>query len=156
VIARSITESLYDRLGGVYSIATVAEDLIDRIMVDPRLNANPLVDEAHHKVPPAGFKYLVTEMLCWAAGGPQRYSGRTMEESHRHLAIAASEWEAFMDDLQTTLDKFSVPAAEQAEIKALVESTRAAIVVPSVDTVAPLEATKARPPGPQDSAAMTP
>ena len=73
--------SLYDRLGGVYSIATVVEDLIDRVMVDPRLNANPRVDEAHHKVPPAGFKYLVTEMLCWAAGGPQRYSGRSMEES---------------------------------------------------------------------------
>jgi hemoglobin len=127
--------SLYDRLGGVYSIATVVEDLIDRIMVDPRLNANPLVDEAHHKVPPAGFKYLVTEMLCWAAGGPQRYSGRTMEESHRHLAITPSEWEAFMNDLQMTLDKFSVPAAEQAEIKALVESTRAAIVVPAVETI---------------------
>ncbi len=42
--------SLYERLGGVYSIATVVEDLIDRVMVDPRLNANPLVDEAHHKV----------------------------------------------------------------------------------------------------------
>ena len=34
--------SLYDRLGGVYSIATVVDDLIDRLMVDPRLNANPL------------------------------------------------------------------------------------------------------------------
>src|SRR5215207_7528380 len=86
--------SLYDRLGGVYSIATVVEDLIDQVMVDPRLNANPLVDEAHHKVPPAGFKYLVTEMLCSAAGGPQRYSGRTMEDSHAHLAIAPGEWEA--------------------------------------------------------------
>jgi hemoglobin len=148
--------SLYDRLGGVYSIATVVEDLIDRIMVDPRLNANPLVDEAHHKVPPAGFNYLVTEMLCWAAGGPQRYSGRTMEESHRHLAITPGEWEAFMNDLQMTLDKFSVPAAEQAEIKALVESTRAAIVVPAVETVPPLEVTGVRPAGPQDSAAMTP
>ena len=59
--------SLYDRLGGVYSIATVVDDLIDRVMADPRLNANPLVDEAHHRVPPAGFKYLVTEMVCWAA-----------------------------------------------------------------------------------------
>jgi hypothetical protein len=29
--------SLYDRLGGVYSIATVIDDFIDRIMVDPRL-----------------------------------------------------------------------------------------------------------------------
>jgi hemoglobin len=57
--------SLFDRLGGVYSIATVVDDLVDRIMVDPRLNANPLVDEAHHRAPPAGFKYLVTEMVCW-------------------------------------------------------------------------------------------
>jgi hemoglobin len=56
--------SLYDRLGGVYSIATVVDDLIDRVMADLRLNANPLVDEAHHRVPPAGFKYLVTEMVC--------------------------------------------------------------------------------------------
>ena len=123
--------SLYDRLGGVYNIATVVEDLIDRVMVDSRLNANPRVDEAHHKVPPAGFKYLVTEMLCWAAGGPQRYSGRSMEESHRDMAITPGEWQAFMDDVQTTLDKFSVPAAEQAEVKALVESTRAAIVAPT-------------------------
>jgi hemoglobin len=123
-------KSLYDRLGGVYSIATVVDDFIDRIMIDARLNANPRVDEAHHKVPPAGFKYLVTEMLCWAAGGPQRYTGREMEPSHRHLAITEAEWEAFMEDLQTTLDKFSVPAAEQAEIKVLIESTHAAIVVP--------------------------
>jgi hemoglobin len=34
--------SLYDRLGGVYSIATVVDDLIDRVMADPRLNANLL------------------------------------------------------------------------------------------------------------------
>jgi len=40
------------------------DDFIDRIMVDPRLNANPRVDEAHHRVPPAGFKYLVTETVC--------------------------------------------------------------------------------------------
>ena len=88
--------SLYDRLGGVYSIATVIDDLIDRIMVDPRLNANPLVDEAHHRVPPAGFKYLVTEMVCWATGGPQKYSGKSMADSHAHLKIVAEEWEAFL------------------------------------------------------------
>src|SRR5436190_14934527 len=135
-MATQDSPSLYERLGGVYSIATVVDDLIDRVMADPRLNANPLVDEAHHKVPPAGFKYLVTEMLCWAAGGPQRYSGRTMEDSHRQLAITPSEWEAFMDDVQATLDKFSVPAAEQAEVKALIESTRTAIVVSGAEPIA--------------------
>jgi hemoglobin len=121
--------SLYDRLGGVYSIATVVEDFIDRIMVDPRLNANPRVDEAHHRVSPAGFKYLVTEMVCWATGGPQKYTGRSMRDSHQDLMITADEWEAFLDDLQQTLDKFGVPQAEQAELKAIVDSTRADIVV---------------------------
>ncbi len=29
--------SLYERLGGVYAIAAVVDDLIDRIMDDPRL-----------------------------------------------------------------------------------------------------------------------
>ena len=72
--------TLYDRLGGIYNIATVVDDFIDRVMGDPRLNANPRVDEAHHRVAPAGFKYLVTEMVGWAAGGPQQYSGRSMEE----------------------------------------------------------------------------
>jgi hemoglobin len=105
--------SLYERLGGVYSIATVIDDFIDRVMIDPRLNANPRVDEAHHRVPPAGFKYLVTEMLCWASGGPQKYTGRAMKESHQHLMITAAEWEAFLDDLQQTLDKFAVPEAER-------------------------------------------
>jgi truncated hemoglobin YjbI len=32
--------SLYDRLGGVYNIATVVDDFIDRIMTDARLNKN--------------------------------------------------------------------------------------------------------------------
>ena len=123
--------SLYDRLGGVYSIATVVDDFIDRIMVDPRLNANPLVDEAHHRVPPAGFKYLVTEMVCRATGGPQKYTGKSMLESHSHLKITGTEWEAFMDDFQQTLAKFAVPAVEQAELKAIVNSTRADIVVDS-------------------------
>ena len=120
---------LYERLGGVYSIATVIDDFINRIMVDPRLNANPRVDEAHHRVPPAGFKYLVTEMVCWATGGPQEYTGRSMKDSHQNLMITAIEWEAFLDDLQQTLDKFAVPQAEQAEIKAIVAGARADIVV---------------------------
>jgi hemoglobin len=118
----------YERFGGVYSIATVIDDFIDRVMKDPCLNANPLVDEAHHRVPPAGFKYLATELVCEATGGPQKYTGRLMKESHEHLKITAGEWDAFLDDLQQSLDKFAVPAAEQAEIKAIVDSTRAEIV----------------------------
>src|SRR6266516_3616284 len=107
-MATQDSPTLYERLGGVYSIATVVDDLIDRVMADPRLNANPLVDDAHHKVPPAGFKYLVTEMLCWAAGGPQKYSGKDMASSHRHLRITPGEWDAFMPAAPTTFAHFSV------------------------------------------------
>jgi hemoglobin len=121
--------TLYEPLGGIYSIAVVVDDFIDRIMVDARLNANPAVNEAHHKVPPAGFKYLVTEMVGWATGGPQKYTGRSMHESHQHLNITPTEWEAFMDDFQQTLDKFKVPAREQAELKAIVQSTYGDIVI---------------------------
>ena len=126
--------SLYDRLGGVYNIATVIDDLIDQVMADPRLNKNPAVDEAHHRVSPAGFKFLVTEMVCWAGGGPQQYSGRPMGDSHRHLAITEDEWAAFMDDLHLTVAKFQVPPAEETELVAIVETTRDAIV-----TVPPLQ-----------------
>jgi len=121
--------SLYERLGGIYSIACIVDDLIDRVMTDPRLNANPAVNEAHHKVPPPGFKYLVTEMVGWASGGPQKYTGRSMIESHEHLNITHKEWEAFMDDFQQSLDKFSVPPAEQEELKAIVNSTYGDIVI---------------------------
>jgi hemoglobin len=125
----TVPTSLYDRLGGVYNIATVIDDLIDRVMSDPRLNKNPAVDEAHHRVSPAGFKYLVTEMVCWAAGGPQQYSGRQMGDSHRHLGIREDEWDAFMDDLHQALARFDVPGQEEQDLTAIVASTHDSIVV---------------------------
>ena len=121
--------SLYERLGGIYSIATVVDDFIDRIMVDDRLNANPRVDEAHHHVSPAGFKYLVTEQVGEASGGSQRYTGRSMEDTHRELLITGGEWDAFIDDFNQTLDKFEVPQQERSELLAIIDSTRDAIVV---------------------------
>jgi hypothetical protein len=52
--------------------------------------------------------------------------------------ITATEWEAFLDagpadhfrdEVLEAFDKFAVPQAEQVEIKAIVASTRADIVV---------------------------
>jgi len=123
--------SLYERLGGVYAIAAVVDDFIDRVMDNPRLNANPKVDEAHHRVSRAGFKYFVTEMVCWASGGPQHYSGRSIVDSHAHLDITEQEWQVFLADFQACLDRFAVPKAEQAELFAIVESTKNDIVRPA-------------------------
>jgi hemoglobin len=126
-----IQPTLYERLGGIYSIAVVVDDFVDRVMSDPRLNANPAVNEDYHKVPRPGFKYLVTEMVGWASGGPQKYTSRLMRESHQELNITVQEWDAFMNGFQQTLDKFAVPTAEQAELKSIVNSTYGDIVIDS-------------------------
>lgn len=127
-MAGETTASLYERLGGVYAVAAVVDDFIDRIMVNPLLNANPRVDEAHHRVSKAGFKYLVTEMVCWATGGPQQYTGKTMQDSHAQLAITEQEWQVFLQDFQASLDKFQVGPADQQQLFAIVASTKADIV----------------------------
>ena len=50
--------------------------------------------------PRRDFKYPVTEMVCWASGGPQKYTGRPMYESHKDMKTAGPEWDAFVDDLR--------------------------------------------------------
>jgi hemoglobin len=121
--------SLYDRLGGVYAIAAIVDDFIDRIVEKPRLIANPQVNETHRRVSKAGLKYLITEMVCWATGGPQRYTGRSMLDSRALLGITEQEWQVFLADLQASFDKFAVPQAEQGELFAIVESTKNDIVL---------------------------
>jgi len=127
-MSNASTASLYERLGGVYAIAAVVDVFIDRIMVCPVLNANPLVDEAHHRVPKAGFKYLVTEMVCMATGGPQRYTGKAMKDSHTHLKITPAEWTTFAGHFKAVLDQFKVPEGEQQELFEIVGTTRGDIV----------------------------
>lgn len=54
-----------------------------------------------------------------------------MVQSHKDLRITSKEWQAFLDDFQQTLDKCNVPAEEQAQLKAIVNGTRADIVIES-------------------------
>jgi hemoglobin len=107
--SESSKPTLYERLGGVHPIAAVVDDFIDRVMHDPVLNANAAVDEAHHRVSAAGFKYYVTEMV-------------------KHLKITEGEWAAFCKDFDDTMAKFNVPEAEHKELFAIVESTKGDIV----------------------------
>ena len=69
-------------------------------------------------------------MSCWATGGPQQYSGKSMHDSHAHLKITPDEWVAFMEDLDLTFDKFQVPPAERTEFITIIESTKPDIVLP--------------------------
>jgi hemoglobin len=127
--AQSQEKSLYDRLGGAYNIAAVVDDFIERLLVNEVLNANPAIKEARERVPKAGLKYRVTALVSQVAGGPEKYAGRSMKEAHAHLHITEAEWQAMVAEFKKSLDKFKVPAPEQKELIAIVESTKKDIVV---------------------------
>jgi len=129
--AQVVQPSLYERLGGAYSIATVVDDFIERLLANATLNANPAINEARTRVPKAGLKFHVTAMVCEASGGPCKYTGRAMKESHQHLNITQAEWDAMVVAFKATLDKFHVPQREQQELITIVGSTRNDIVQPS-------------------------
>lgn len=130
---------LYDRLGGVYNIATVVDDFVERLYVNGTLNANPKIKEAFDGVAKAGLKYQITSFVCQGAGGPQKYVGRTMKGAHQNLNINEKEWAAMAEDFKRTLDKFMVPEKEQKELFGLVSSARGDIIrQPEEPAVKPL------------------
>ena len=126
--AQATQASLYERLGGAYSIATVVDDFIERLLVNATLNANPAINEARRRVPKAGLKFHVTAMVCEVTGGPCKYTGRAMKESHQQLNINLAEWDAMVLDFKATLNKFKVPQREQQELITIVGSTKNDIV----------------------------
>lgn len=121
--------SLYDRLGGVAPISVVANDLLDAVVPDPMLNKNPAIAAARDRVPTPYLKYHVTAMVCQATGGPCQYTGRDMKSSHASLNINEGEWERFITLFKGVLAKHNVPETETNELLAIVESTKADIVV---------------------------
>jgi hemoglobin len=122
-------KSLYDRLGGLYNIAAVVDDFIDRVYENATLNANPNIAKARSEVRKAGLKVHLANQVCMATGGPCKYTGMDMNTSHAGFKITEKEWAALAADFKATLDAFKVPDAEQKELFAIVESTKGDIVV---------------------------
>jgi hemoglobin len=120
--------SLYDRLGGLYPIAAVVDDFIDRVYENDTLNANPNIARARSEVRKPGLKVQVANQVCMVTGGPCTYTGKSMKESHAGFRITQKEWDALMVDFRASLDSFKVPSREQQELIAIVESTRPDIV----------------------------
>ncbi len=122
-------KSLYDRLGGVYPISVVVDRFIELLLVNDVLNANPAIKAARDRVPAAGLKFHVTALVCQQTGGPCKYTGRGMKESHIHLNINEKEWQAMLSDFRRVLNNYAVPAKERQELIAIVESTKKDIVI---------------------------
>jgi hemoglobin len=124
-------KSLYDRLGGLYPIAALVDDFIDRVFINATLNANPNIYKARKEVRKAGLKTQVSTLVCSVTGGPCKYIGLDMKAAHKDFHITEKEWQALLIDFRASLAKFQVPRAERKELIDIVESTKADMVTAS-------------------------
>ena len=62
-------KSHYERLGGVIKIAEIVDNLVERVNMDPVIQANPTMEEAHKRFPTSVTKFQVTLLVCEATGG---------------------------------------------------------------------------------------
>jgi hemoglobin len=120
---------LYDRLGGMRGIAMVVDDFINRLVANKTLNKNPAINAGRKSSPAPYLKFQVATMMCEVTGGPCKYTGMAMKESHAHLNITENEWKIMAGEFKKSLVKFKVPAAEQKELFDIVGTTKSDIVL---------------------------
>jgi hemoglobin len=123
-------QSLYERLGGVFSIAAVIDHFSDAVVrngIAGQGSGNPALREWHTqslaRLP--GLKFMRTLWVCDVAGGPFTFTatkpGATLlglEEAHRELHISPDEFDAVAAELGRSLDSFNVPRREKEEVLA--------------------------------------
>jgi hemoglobin len=102
--------SLYDRLGGKPAITAVVDDFVGNVAADGRINQR----FASTNIP--RLTTMLVDQICQASGGPCTYTGKSMLEAHRNMHIQDAEFNALVEDLVKSLDKFKVPAQEKSEL----------------------------------------
>jgi hemoglobin len=115
-------KTLYERLGGMPAITAVVDDFVGNVARDKRINGF----FAQANIP--RLKFLLVQQICQASGGPCIYTGRDMKSTHRGMGIADRHFNALVQDLGRTLNKFRLPAWEQKELVAALAPPKKDIV----------------------------
>ena len=102
--------SLYERLGGKDAITAVIDDFVANVAADARINGRFAKTDIPH------LKQMLVDQVCQATGGPCTYSGRTMGDAHKGMHITEAEFNALVEDLTKSLDKFKVGEREKTEL----------------------------------------
>lgn len=124
-------KSLYERLGGEPAIKAVVDNFVMRAATDEKVNFTRKGTDKEWMATEenvAKLKKHLVDMVGSVTGGPQKYEGRSMKESHAGMKITAEEFGAIAADLKATLDEFKVPEAEQKELLDIIGSTKGDIV----------------------------
>ena len=107
------TPTLYQRLGGREAIKQVVDDFVANLAADPRVNARFKGLDAAKM---AKLQTDLADQICDVTGGPCAYLGRDMKTVHAGMNITEAEWNATVEDLVKTLNKFKVGPKEQQEL----------------------------------------
>jgi hemoglobin len=107
------TTTLYQRLGGREAIKQVVDDFVANLAADPRVNARFKGLDAAKM---AKLQTDLADQICDVTGGPCAYLGRDMKTVHAGMNITEAEWNATVEDLVKTLNKFKVGPKEQQEL----------------------------------------
>jgi hemoglobin len=115
-------KSLYERLGGKPAIQAVVDDFIGNVAGDSRINSF----FAHTDIP--RLNTMLVNQICEATGGPCKYEGRSMKAAHAGMGVGDAQFNALVEDLVKSLDKFNVPAKEKNELLTALASMKGDIV----------------------------
>ena len=127
VFAQAGKGSLYDRLGGIKAITAVVDDFVARAAADKRIGAFFSGAAADPKRL-AALKQNLVDQVCQATGGPCKYKGKDMKSAHAGMNISNADFDALVEDLSLTLDKFKVGAKEKSELLGALAPMRSDIV----------------------------
>lgn len=115
-------KSLYDRLGGKPAIQAVVDDFIGNVAADPRINGF----FANTNIP--RLNSMLVNQICEATGGPCKYTGRDMKSAHAGMGVTDAHFNALVEDLAKSLNKFKVPEKEKNELLTALASMKGDIV----------------------------
>lgn len=125
------SQSLYDRLGGIFAISAVVDRFSDAIIKNPKLNQNPQLvawnrDEAATRLP--GLKVMRTLWIASIAGGPFQYTGKPLAEAHPRFKLTEAEFKEVGGEIVRALEFYKVPQREQQELVRAYNSSMADVV----------------------------
>ena len=114
--------SLYERLGGWDGIGQVVTDTV------ALHNENPAI--AHYFADVDNEKLIahVTAFFAAGTGGPAKYEGRDMTTAHATMGLSDADFDSAVADVLKALDKNGIGDGEKAEVAAILESLRPAVM----------------------------
>ncbi len=119
--------SLYERLGGWDSINQIVRDTITLHVEN---------DEISHYFEGVDLDQLaghVTAFFAAGTGGPSKYEGRDMTSTHAHMNMSDADFDSAVADVLKAVEKNGIGEAEQAEVAAILESLRPAVMGTATD-----------------------